>query len=876
MFFAFLFASFFLLASNQSIHPPAIPLAVRTPYFQAYLNHTSTNDPISTWPAFWTNRPLGWSGLLRVDGTPYEWLGRAVEDGNLTNQTQVTAATFIGYQVTPTRTIISLKAGAIALNVTFLSPIEPRDLVKQSLPFAYIYLEASSTDGKAHSMQIYQDLSAEWTSSNSNNVVQWNTTPSGSIIFHEVQRSPFQYMTELKNMSEDAVLYHVANNVSGLTYQTGEDVVVRSGFLNNGILNNTQDNFFRAINGSDWPVFAFCQNLGSIQSTSTPLVWGLGVVRSNDIIYATPSGNQTRKPYFFTEYPDVPTATEAFMSDATDALSRATTLDNKIISAANGISSNYADLVSLASRQVMAGMEITVGTSNGQINNSDVLFFMKDTGNSQRTNPVEVMYAAFPAFLYLNASWTAYLLEPLLQFESSGLSGNAFPAAIGDADPAVFSAIESTSDILTMAWAHTTFTGDLSLISRYYHTLKKWTDTLISETPLMPNGYVTADQQDLANMTNLAIKGILAIRTMAEIGDALGETDDSNSYSSTASSLLSQWQNLAGSSGHLTSTYGSETSWGLMYNMFPDKLFGFDFIPANIYSEQTTAGSSTFGLPFDSNLPIIAKSQWTLFTAATVNDTSIRDSLVSYVHSSASNLAHFAAFPTTYSITDGSIQGGTASPAQGAMYALLALDLPKQDISGSLNGSSKKSKTGAIAGGVVGGIAFVSLLSLAVFFYRRRRARVASGIINKALRVQTKETKGSSSQEALNGYRIEPFGSSQQNPTATSGGTSSRSNKPELIPYSGPLYPPVPITDPSRAPPHLHNADDGRLPNQVSSTTAPGSVPSSTSGPSTVGSSSDPASSSVAMELRNDVENLRREMQEIRSRTAYEPPPEYQ
>ncbi|KAF9071440.1 hypothetical protein BDP27DRAFT_1322140, partial [Rhodocollybia butyracea] len=806
----FLHPSFFL-ASSQSIQPPAIPLAVRTPYLQAYLNHTPTSNSINSWPAFWTNRTVGWSGLLRVDGTPYEWLGQAVEDRNLTNQTQVTAATFIGYQVTPTRTIISLKAGAIALNVTFLSPIEPTDLVKQSLPFAYIYLEAS-------------------------NVVRWNTTPSGSIIFHEVQRSPFQYMTELQNMAEDAVLYHVANNVSGLTYQTGEDVVVRSGFLNNGILNNTQDNAFRAIS--------------NIQSTSTPLVWGLGVVRNNDIIYTTPSGNQTRQPYFFTEYPDVPTAMEAFMSDATDALSRATTLDNKIVSAANGISSNYADLVSLASRQVMAGMEITVGTSNGQINNSDVLFFMKDTGNSQRTNPVEVMYAAFPAFLYLNASWTAYLLEPLLQFESSGLYsesfasldlGNAFPAAIGDPDPAVFNAIESTSDILTMAWAHATFTGDSSLISRYYPTLKKWTDTLISETPLMPNGYVTADQQDLANMTNLAIKGILAIRTMAEIGDALGETDDSNSYF----------------------------------------LFGFDFIPANIYSEQTTwysseiasPGSNTFGLPFDSNDPTIAKTQWTLFTAATVTDSGTRDSLVSYVHNSASRLVHF---PTAFSTTNGTGLGGAVSPAQGAMYALLALDLPKQDISG--NGSSKKSKTGAIAGGVVGGIAFVSLLGLAVFFYRRRRARDGIRDYNddKAGVLATvfglKKPKAGPSQEALNGHRIEPFGSGQRNPTATSRGTSSRSNKTsrhktssspgELIPYS--------------APPHLHNADDGRLPNQVSSATAPGSVPSSTSGPSTVGSSSDPASSSVAMELRNDVENLRREMQEIRSRTAYEPPPEDQ
>lgn len=73
-----------------------------------------------------------------------------------------------------------------------------------------------------------------------------------------------------------------------------------------------------------------------------------------------------------------------FMNDATNALERSKTLDSKIVSDANAISSNYVDLVSLASRQLMAGLEVTVGTdSSGKLNASDILFFMKDTGNSQ-------------------------------------------------------------------------------------------------------------------------------------------------------------------------------------------------------------------------------------------------------------------------------------------------------------------------------------------------------------------------------------------------------------------------------------------------------------------------------------------------------------
>ena len=92
------------------------------------------------------------------------------------------------------------------------------------------------------------------------------------------------------------------------------------------------------------------------------------------------------------------------------------------MSAAAKISTNYVDLVSLSARQAMSGLDITVGSDA-----SDVLIFMKDVGTSQRVNPVEKMYAAFPAYLYLNASLGAKMLEPLLDAQDD-LSGQAFAA----------------------------------------------------------------------------------------------------------------------------------------------------------------------------------------------------------------------------------------------------------------------------------------------------------------------------------------------------------------------------------------------------------------------------------------------------------------
>ncbi|KAE9404307.1 DUF1793-domain-containing protein [Gymnopus androsaceus JB14] len=511
----------------------------------------------------------------------------------------------------------------------------------------------------------------------------------------------------------------------------------------------------------------------------------------------------------------------------------------------------------------MAGMEITVGTdSSGQINASDIMFFMKDIGNSQRTNPVEVLYASMPAFLYFNASWLGYLLEPLMQFEDSGLYtqlfasqdlGTTFPIAAGDTDPSVFTAIESTSDMLSVAWAHATFTGDGSLISKYYTTLKNWTDTLVSENPLAPNGlYTTADGLSNPNMTNLAIKGILAIRTMAEISRALGMSNDYDSYSGTASSMVSQWQSLAGASGHLSSTYSAPDSWGLIYNLYPGKLFGFNFVQESIYTEQTqwytnaasTSSGQPFGLPFDSNNDAaIAKSQWTLFTAGTVTDLNTRDILVSMVHAGATNMNEFTVFPTAYSSSNGSYIGGAASPAQGAMFALLALNLTKQPISGftpasnsSNSPSSPRSDVGAIAGGAVGGAVSAILVVLAVFFYCRRRSRTLSDDRKLA--------------------SVTP-------------------------------YPPVlnPSQDTSSAPLQVHDdrAPQGSTQISFHKSTLPmlyGNTSRTAAGSSSnLGSSSgipsDSGSSNATAALRGELQNLRREMEAIRLRAGYEPPPEY-
>ncbi|KIK51199.1 hypothetical protein GYMLUDRAFT_181751 [Collybiopsis luxurians FD-317 M1] len=350
---------FVTLTLSQSIQPPAIPLAVRSPYLQAYFPYTTTTMPLNgsyQWPRFWTERLFGWCGLLLVNGALYSWLGEPL-GLNSTNSATSTPATLDHYQVTPTCSILSLTAGSVAITVTFLSPIEPKDLALQSFPFTYIYFEASSKDGRSHSLQLYQDITREWLSSDSGEIIQWNTTRSGSIIYHQANLSSSSSMMETNNMAEDGKVYFATNTVSDLTYETGQETPMRNQFFNNGKLSNTPDMASCAIE-DNWPIFAFSQDLGNISSTSLPVVWALGLVRDPDISYASTATtrNQPRCPYFFTKYPEVATAVclspvmikaftyslsllqlSNFMNDLSNALQCAITLDNQILVDANKI-----------------------------------------------------------------------------------------------------------------------------------------------------------------------------------------------------------------------------------------------------------------------------------------------------------------------------------------------------------------------------------------------------------------------------------------------------------------------------------------------------------------------------------------------------------
>src|SRR4051794_26832109 len=95
--------------------------------------------------------------------------------------------------------------------------------------------------------------------------------------------------------------------------------------------------------------------------------------------------------------------------------------------------------------------------------------------------------------------------------------------------------LEECGNMIIMALAYAQRTSDTAYLSQHYPILKQWTGYLVAEALIPANQLSTDDfQGTLANQTNLALKGIIAIEAMSVVAKLTGNTADATNYTNIA------------------------------------------------------------------------------------------------------------------------------------------------------------------------------------------------------------------------------------------------------------------------------------------------------------------------------------------------------
>ncbi|EGX88441.1 glutaminase GtaA [Cordyceps militaris CM01] len=666
--------------------PPAAPLAVRSPYLNVWLNGLTDGGESGVlpnqWPRFWTCREgiQGWQGYIKVDGKTYNWMGNhpSTDYANQTAQSYTSTKT----------TFVMDVGGQVELTISFLSPVFPKDQMRQSIPFAYMNVEVKSMDGCSHSVQIYSDVSGEFASGDNSALIEWEHQNVNDLHTHRFWRQNQDVFNEANDQASWGHWYWTTKDQSGVSYQIGQDTEVRSQFVNNGSLDGSIDSQFRALQAIltaySRPVFALSRDLGKVNETVATL-FTIGIAQDEAIQYHG-VGDQKGLPSLWRVYYSNDSELVKFFYDDYDySVEKCLELDRRIEDdSKSAAGQDYATITSLALRQLYGGLQF-VGTRD------NIKVFLKEISSNSDIQTVDVLFPAFPAMVYLNHDLIRWTLEPLLEYQKSGRYPNKwavhdlgrYPRALGyDDGNDEPMPLEECGNMIIMMLSYAQKSGNNTYLADNWDLLTRWAEYLIEDAKIPAHQLSTDDfAGQLANQTNLAIKGIIALEAMSEVATRAGHADQKQHYSDIAHAYYGFWSehgiNHAAATPHATLAYDDMDSYGLLYNLWGDKVLGLGFVPAEVYAMQSAwypQVANAYGMVLDTR-GTLTKSDWQVF-AASMADEPTKRQFVALMARWINETTTWRALTDLYDTKDGGYPRGiefTARPVVGGLFAILAL-----------------------------------------------------------------------------------------------------------------------------------------------------------------------------------------------------------
>jgi len=272
-------------------------------------------------------------------------------------------------------------------------------------------------------IDVYIDLNGQWVSNNRGNEIVWDfsqapTSHKGSgLKTWKVKKRVEQLLTEDNDRGEWGTLHFIGP--PDVQHEAGTSALLRQKFSRTGTLENTVDSNFRGIMDEE-PVFAFSKSF-KLNGTSVvgaksydSVLFTFAHIQDPVIQFASARGMTLMRPFWATYYPTSDVLLDYHYHDFKQAFALASNYSLQLEEdALKSGSEDYKDILALSARQVL-GAASFAGTPD------DPLIFFKEISSDGNMNTIDVLFPAFPFFLYTNPRWLAYLMEPLIEHMLSG------------------------------------------------------------------------------------------------------------------------------------------------------------------------------------------------------------------------------------------------------------------------------------------------------------------------------------------------------------------------------------------------------------------------------------------------------------------------
>jgi hypothetical protein len=665
-------------AQQTTAHrPPAVPLFTNDPFFSVWSMGDALNTSVTK---HWSEAPEPMTGLARIDGHVYRWMGPAPRRRGVTADD---AMQQVSLEVTPLHSRYRFSAGGIELRVTFMTPLFPRDLDVLSRPVSYLTWQAVSTDGKAHEVSLLLDVDPLIAVNDGSEQVTWSRSHTHGLTVLSVGSRDQAYL----NRSGDRVridwgYFHlVVPDSEASRTELSPDAMQE--FVSGKLGENDDMAMPKPANSSagGGAHLAVEIPLGSVGATPVSRHVEAAYTETFAIEYL---GRRLR------EYWQRNGMSEAAMLGQADAEypaleERATALDAKLgrtMSRVGG--ADYEYLTALLFRQTIAAHKLVADVDGTP------MLFSKENDSNGCIDTVDVTYPSSPFFLLFNPELLKAQLEPLMRY--AAMERWKFPFAPHDlgtyplADGQVYGGgerteenqmpVEESGNLLIMIDALGRAEGNYDFARKYMPQLTKWADFL-AEKGLDPENQLSTDDfaGHLAHNTNLSIKAIEALGAFVQIARGVGDPALAAKYERIVRPMPAQWQKMADDGDHFRLAFDQPHTWSQKYNLVWDGLLDLHLFPASVAAKEWAFYPSQmkpYGLPLD-NRRTFTKLDWEVWTATLGNEAQSADlihRLVLWTDATPSRV------PTTdwYDTVDGKQQGFQARSVVGGVFVKALAD----------------------------------------------------------------------------------------------------------------------------------------------------------------------------------------------------------
>ena len=573
--------------NEKKFRCPAVPLITVDPYFSVW-SPDETLNYVDT--VHWTGTPMPITGSVFIDGEEHVFLGyepnlKKIKQRSLDVSALLTTAVYANEK--------------IELTARFMTPLFPGDVKLMSRPVSYLALTFRSLDGKAHEVRAKILVREE-------------------ICLNEVRQSPVVF----ENVDIAGIpTVKMGNSEQKVLWRSGDNVRIDWGYFYLSMLDKNAEvrpcharrdyAYAESIlnEGEDRLVLFSYDDVKSINYFGKELssAWNAdGMTIKEAIADAARDGR-----YLFE-------SAERFSSDLR---ARAESAGGE----------KYADIVTLAYRQVVAAHKIAVDE------NGEIIFISKECFSNGCAATVDVSYPSTPLFLIYDPELVKGMMRPIYKFAKSEAwpydfaphDAGQFPLVTGqvyglerDTGKFLFEKqmpVEESGNMIIMEACVALAEGKADFAAEHIDVLEKWCQYLIKYGEDPEEQLCTDDfAGHLAHNCNLSLKAIMGVRGMAIILSMLGRCADAEKYELTAKNMAKSWLSRAkNADGTYRLAFDKEGTFSMKYNMVWDKIWGTGLFPKLSVLFETKGyfkREKKYGLPLDSRADY-TKTDWLVWTA---------------------------------------------------------------------------------------------------------------------------------------------------------------------------------------------------------------------------------------------------------------------